>query len=230
MPNLWRGESDAEIMDALETGHPGLRLVVTDGHRIIKGAFNVEHEGRFLAGFQVEILLDLKDVLGLPTVKEVAGRIPRVLERHVNVVDGSACLYLPEDLVVRCREPLDICSFLNGPVRTFFLGQAGFELGVPFPIGEWSHGADGMKEMLSNLLGFEDIEVCIAFLEVLGRKVIKGHWPCPCRSRRVLRGCHQDLVQGLRHRLPLQTRRFLLTRAREHLLKSTAEAAPRRGP
>ena len=32
--------------------------------KLIKGAFNVEHDGKFLAGFQIEILLDVKDVLG----------------------------------------------------------------------------------------------------------------------------------------------------------------------
>lgn len=228
MPNLWSGESDAEMVAALETGHPSLRLVVDDGRRIIKGAFNVEHEGKFLAGFQIEVLLDVKDVLGLPTVKEIGGRIPRVPERHVNTADGSACLYLPEDLAVRCSEPFDIIGFLNGPVRTYFLGQAGVELGVPFPLGEWAHGADGVKEMLTDLLGFTDVDVCVAFLDLLSGKVIKGHWQCPCGSRRPLRNCHQDLVRGLRHRLPLQTRRFLLTRAREHLLQSRGTQMGRR--
>jgi hypothetical protein len=218
MPSLWRGESDAEIAAALEAAHPSLRLVVIDGRRVVTGAFNVEHEGQFLAGFQVEVMLDVTDELGLPTVKEVAGRIPRVPERHVNK-DGSACLYLPEELVVRYPEPFGIVAFLDGPVRNFFLGQAGVELGVPFPLGEWGHGADGMTQMLSELLGFDDVHTSIAVLELLSRKVIKGHWPCPCGSRQVLRKCHHELVQRLRHRLPLHTRRFLLARARAHLVK-----------
>lgn len=224
MPNLWRGQSDAELVVALEAGYPSLRLVVRDGQHLIRGAFNVEHDGRFLAGFQIEILLDVKDVLGLPTLREVGGRIPRVPERHINAADGSACLYL----AVRCLEPFDIVGFLNGPVRTYFLGQAGFELGVPFPLGEWGHGADGVKELLTGLLGFADMNVCIAFLELLAGKVIKGHWPCPCGSRQPLRRCHQDLVHRFRHRLSLQTRRFLLTRAREHLGPSVGAHARRK--
>lgn len=143
MLNLWAGETDEQIEAGLATAYPSLRLVVVNSHRVITGAFNVEHEGRFLAGFQIEILLDEKDVLGLPAVREVGGRIPRVPERHVNPSDGSACLYLPEDLAVRCPRPFDILGFLNGPVRTYFLGQAGVELGAPFPIGEWGHGEDG---------------------------------------------------------------------------------------
>jgi hypothetical protein len=131
MPNLWRRQSDADLVAALETGYPSMRLVVGEGQHVVKGAFNVEHEGKFLAGFQIEVLLDVSDVLGLPTVKEVGGRIPRSPERHVNA-DGSACLYLPEDLAVRCREPFNIIGFLDGPVRTYFVGQAGCELASRF--------------------------------------------------------------------------------------------------
>jgi hypothetical protein len=214
MPNLWRGESDAAIAAALTRGHPSLRLVVDDGRRVIKGAFNVEYEGTFLAGFQIEVLLDDQDVLGLPKVKEVGGRIPRVPERHINAVDGSACLYLPEDLAVRCSEPFDILGFLNSPVRSFFIGQVGVEMGAPFPLGEWAHGTDGIRQMLTDLLGFDDAGICISFLELLSGKVIKGHWPCPCGSRRTLRSCHQSLVRGLHGRFPRQIWRFLLTRAR----------------
>ncbi len=226
MLNLWAGETDEQIEAGLATAYPSLRLVVVNGHRVITGAFNVEHEGRFLAGFQIEILLDEKDVLGLPAVREVGGRIPRVPERHVNPSDGSACLYLPEDLAVRCPRPFDILGFLNGPVRTYFLGQAGVELGAPFPIGEWGHGEDGLKQMLAGMFGVSDIGVCLGFLELLGGKVIKGHWQCPCGSRRALRACHEDLVRRLRHQLPLRTRRFLLTRARKQLMRPTRPAKP----
>jgi hypothetical protein len=227
MPNLWRGESDAEIVAALEAGWPSLRLAVGDGQRVIKGAFNVEHEGRFLAGFQIEILLDVKDVLGLPTVKEVGGRIPRVPERHINSADGSACLYLPEDLAVRCREPFDILGFLNGPVRAYFLGQAGVELGVPFPLGEWGHGAEGMKQLLTELLGFDDITTCIKVLDALSGKVVKGHWSCPCGSNRKLRDCHESHIRRLHGQLTRSTARFLAERARVHFPgKSRVEKRP----
>lgn len=214
MPNLWRGESVAEIAAALEASCPTLRLGAGPRVRVISGVLNVEHDGTFLAGFRIEIWLDRTDVLGLPTVKEVGGRIPRVADRHVNELDGSACLYLPEDLAVRCRAPFGIVSFLEGPVRSYFLGQAGVELGVPFPLGEWGHGSDGLREMFQALVGVDDVGICIRFLELLGNKVIKAHWACPCRSGRHLRGCHLHLVRGLQSRLTLSTRRFLLERAR----------------
>jgi hypothetical protein len=222
MPNLWRGEPDSEIATALAQHYPTLQLTVRESRRVIRGVLNVEHDGHFLGGFQIEVLLDERDVLGLPKVKEVGGRVPRALDRHVNVTDGVACLYLPEDLVVRRKEPFDIISFLEGPVRNFFLGQLGFENGTPFPLGEWGHGPLGVKQMLAEMFGSGDIHTCVAFLELLSGKVIKGHWACPCGSRRVLRACHGGLVRRLRDELSLPVRRFLLDSVRAHFEIATA--------
>jgi hypothetical protein len=214
----------------LAARYPSLRLAVDDEHRVVRGAFNIEHDGKFLGGFEIEVLLHKTDVLGLPRVIEVGGRIPRLLERHINPGDGSACLYLPEDLLVRCKERFGIVTFLDGPVRNFFLGQLGVESGEPFPLGEWAHGADGVKQMLKDLIGFDDIGTCMTFLELLGGKVIKGHWVCPCGSRRALRACHVGLVRRLRHELPLTTRRFLLTRVREHFPTKSPQKSNGRRP
>jgi hypothetical protein len=193
---------------------------------VVKGAFNVEHDGYFLAGFQIEILLDRLDVLGLPTVREIGGRIPRRLDRHM-YANGSACLYLPEDLVVRRRGRFGIVEFIEGPVTTFFLGQAAVERGLPFPCGEWSHGADGMKDLLAGLLGFEDIATCVAFLDLLSRKGATRHWTCPCGSGRRIRDCHDRVVRRVRT-LGLATRRFLRTQAAEHFGDAASALTRRR--
>jgi hypothetical protein len=188
-----------------------------------RGALNVEHANQFLGGFQIEILLDSRDELGLPSVREVGGRIPRTPERHINDKLGTACLYLLEELLVHVREPYGIVAFLDGPVRNFFLGQVGVELGVPFPLGEWAHGASGVREMLTQLLGVDDVNACVAFLNLVSRKVIKRHWPCACGSGRTIRDCHDRVVLRLRQ-LPLTTRRFLLERARAHFGHAGANA------
>lgn len=225
MPNLWLGETDDQIRAALKARYPSLRLVESGSKRVVKGAFNVEHAEQFLGGFQIEILLDHRDELGLPTVREVGGSIPRLPDKHISDKLGTACLYLPEELVVRVTEPYGVVSFLDGPVRNFFLGQVGVELGTPFPLGEWAHGADGARQMLTQLLGIDNVNVCVGFLTMFSGKVIKRHWPCPCGSGRKIRDCHDGLVLRLRQ-LPLTTRRFLLERARTHF--GDARAAEKR--
>ena len=209
--NLWRPQSDAEMAAELEARFPTLRLRDTDRGPQVAGAFNIEHERRFLAGFMIEVDLARHDVVGLPVVREVGGRIPRTRDRHVNP-DGTACLYLPEDLVLRHSHPMGLADFLDGPVRSFFTGQACVEVGMPFPQGEWPHGDDGRDQLLVDLLGIEDTETQNAFLKLLSRKVIKAHWRCPCGSGQPIRRCHRQLIFGLRRRLSLRQRRFLLGR------------------
>lgn len=80
----------------------------------------------------------------------------------------------------------------------------------------------GGRDMLARPLGFDDLAICVAFLELLSRKTVQWHWPCPCQSRRSLRYCHYPLVERVHHRTTLPTRRFLLARAREHLAARTA--------
>lgn len=209
MVNLWRPQTPAEMAAALEERYPTLHLRDRGGGRqLVAGAFNIEHEGRFLAGFMIEIDLATRDVLGLPVVREVGGRIPRIPERHIND-DGTACLYLPEDLVLRHRKPLTLVQFLDGPVRSFFTGQACVAAGMPFPQGEWAHGTEGRHQLVADLLGIDDIKTQDAFLKLLSKKVVKAHWPCPCGSGKCIRRCHRSLIFGIRRRLTLGQRRFL---------------------
>lgn len=207
---LAREQSDGELEAELARAQPGLRLHRET--RKVVGVYNLEHDGVFVGGFQIELDLDRRDVVGLPAVKETGGRIPRDEQHHING-DGTACVYLPEALAIQLSEPLGIGDFLNGPVRSFFLSQLAVESGMPFPFGEWEHGADGFKQMLAELLGFNGVRTCIAVLEVLGKEVCKGHWACPCDSGRKLRDCHREQIFGLRQRLSFAQRRFLLKRA-----------------
>lgn len=212
MMNLAKEQTDDKMEAEVATLQPGLRLQRET--RKIVGAFNIEHNGVFIAGFQIEVALNRRDVLGLPAVKETGGRIPRNEEHHINP-DGTACLYLPEALALQYSRPLGIGDFLDGPVRNFFLSQIALDSGMPFPFGEWEHGPDGFRQMLTELLGFDDFQTCVTVLELLGKKVCKGHWNCPCGSHLKLRDCHGERIRGLRQRLSLKQRRFLLARACE---------------
>jgi hypothetical protein len=46
-------------------------------------------------------------------------------------------------------------------------------------------------------------------LELLARKVMKDHWPCPCGSKRALRACHGERLRMLRRRSPQQSWKLL---------------------
>lgn len=207
IPDALRGALDpAQLQRELAPGQPMLH-VVTDGEGLkLRGSFVIEHEGRELDRFAVEIDLSPMRDGELPTVKEIGGRIPWTEDRHINS-DGSACVCLPEDYFSNHPGPFDLPLYLDGPVRSFFLGQALVERGDPWPHGEWKHGAEGMAQWAQEFLAALSAERRRAYAKVLESRELKGHVTCPCGSGLRIRACHYRLIQRLRRVLTPPKRR-----------------------
>jgi hypothetical protein len=202
MPGRNRLSADlSSLQSQLASRFPTLRLVTGDGRVVIRGMLLIEHEGRELDRFAVEIDLSQAGPATLPVVREVAGRIPRHVDRHVNA-DGSACVCLPEDYFSRNPGKLDAIAFVEGPVRDFFIGQALVERGDPWPHGEWGHGPAGLTEWLQAFSRSLTDDQRRAYASTFLIRKLRGHVPCPCGGGRKLRDCHMDLLMRLRAALP----------------------------
>jgi hypothetical protein len=70
-------------------------------------------------------------------------------------------------------------SFVDGPARNYFLGQALVERGNPWPFGEWAHGLRGKLDYYKSLVGTDNPRTICRFLECLQANKVKGHWDCP---------------------------------------------------
>lgn len=200
------------LRDALAVRHPTLHLLDIGGRLIVRGSIRVEHDGVDLDWFVIEVGLAPLQRLCLPQVREVGGRIPRIPDRHMND-DGSCCVCLPEDYFLRNPGPFDMITFLDGPVRGYFIAQALVERGDPWPHGEWDHGEAGRREWFKEFLDSLKPEVFRAYLETLSHDKIKGHYPCPCGSERRLRDCHFWLVLWLQRIFPSKNARELLRKS-----------------
>jgi hypothetical protein len=175
--------------------------VTEDGERIlIRGAYPILHNGEVLDRFQIEIRWPVTD-RDPPTLREIGGRLPWVEDRHVNPT-GEACPFVPEEWLLRPPETKTLRTFLDGPVRNFFILQVLRERGEPWPHGERSHGLRGLEEAYSEMLGMSDRAAIGRYLDCLSRKEIKGHLDCPCGSGKRLRNCHLEEVRNLRLRVP----------------------------
>ena len=154
--------------------------------------------------YRIEVVLASDHPHAPPVVYETGYRIPRVSDRHVNqgVNVGSLCLGVPEEIWGFVSSGLDIGTFLDGPVRSFLVGNSLVERGEPWPSGEWAHGAAGICRFYEQQIGIGDPEGVRRLLEYLERPRIKGHWPCPCGSGAKLRNCHMRPVLELQKRLP----------------------------
>jgi hypothetical protein len=97
----------------VEHEYPDLRFRVAGKLVILEGDFPVVAEGKVRDRYSVEIILARDHPNSLPVVREVAGRIPRRADRHMND-DGTACVLLP-DLDAHRNGPA--CAQQNGPTK-----------------------------------------------------------------------------------------------------------------
>jgi len=220
------------IRDGLRVRFPDLQVVQEVGLVYVRGSFPIVHDDIALDRYQIEIEFPPDYPKSLPKVRETAGRIPRVLDRHVIPSTGDACLFVEEDwLVTVGREP-DFFELLDGPVRNFFIGQSLVEAGKPWPFGARSHGKKGVMEVYAEWFGTEDEPTIRRYLDCLSREGLKGHWDCPCGSGRRVRACHAEPLRGLRERIPTWAARQAIERLKylaglEERQAAHAKEAPR---
>lgn len=207
------GKERAEV----EGAYPDLHFhIVENGSIKIRGTFRIVYEGEVLDRYAIEIEVPPSYPRSIPIVRETGGRIPHASNFHVNPTDGTCCVILPDERWKVWPVGSGLLAFLNGPVRNFFLGQSLVELGEPWPFGQWSHGADGIRDYYTELLGTSDLRVIVKYLECLSAKKLKGHWPCPCGNGKRLGDCHLQLIRGLVAKIPRQVAMLSAMKLKEH--------------
>ncbi len=185
-----------------QAAYPNLHFYPQGDLVLVRGTLPITHEGEELDRYAVEIVLlaDYPDIL--PLVFEVGGRVPRDADHHINRETGEACLFLPDERWRVCPPGIGFLEFLSGPVRDFFLGQSVFQRTGEWPFGQRPHGAAGIREYYSELIGTSDLTVILGYLWCLSRPALKGHWPCPCGRGKRLRDCQRSQLEDLRSKIP----------------------------
>jgi hypothetical protein len=193
------------LLQQLEAGlgrkYPTLHIVVEEDVVFVRGSFPVVDDGRVLDRYQVELELPRDYPDAIPILREVGGRIAWAPSCHVNE-NGVACPFLPDERWRVYPRGSTLIDYLDGPMRSFFLGQSLVQIGQPWPFGERPHGASGALEYYVELLGTRDPRTILAYLSYLGKDSLKGHWDCPCGSGRRLRDCHFKKLIELRGKIP----------------------------
>jgi hypothetical protein len=202
-----RARFEAEIQER----YPDLRVLIEKGQILLRGSYPVADDGEVLDRYLVEITLPSEFPDAVPVVREISGRIPALADRHV-YRNGTLCVLVPEDWLLHERRTL--LSFLDGPLRNFFIGESLVARGHPRPFGERSHGLRGLFEAYGEIVGSADPLTIRRYLECLAKRQIKGHWDCPCGSGLRVRKCHRDQLRHLRERMPRSVAQSALERLR----------------
>ncbi len=190
----------ARIVQEVQAAYRNLHFSTRDSVIYLRGSFPISDGKRVIDRYQIEVEFPIDFPDSLPVVREVGGRIPRNADRHIFEQDGTLCLYVADEEGWVCPDRSDILGFLGGPVRNYFISQTAFELTGTWPFGQRSHGPQGFFEFYAEKLGTSDVRVVLRLMALMRKKEIKGHWPCPCGSRKRLRNCHLGIVREFRQR------------------------------
>jgi hypothetical protein len=196
---------------------PDLTVTCNGSKLHIRGAFPVLFEEAVLDRYQIEIDWVESDT-EVPVLSETGGRIPWIADRHMSL-GGKACLFVPEEWLLKRRDERTISHYLDGPVHNYFLWQSLFERGESPPWGERSHNVPGLIEAYGDMLDIRGEAAIRRSLVYLSRERLKGHWMCPCGSQRRMRDCHLEKFRKLKSKIPSRLAKLALKRLRNPTVK-----------
>jgi hypothetical protein len=206
-----------ELQFELKSKYPDLTVRAERKEIYIRGAFPIQHEGKVLDRYQIEIQWSDGDT-EIPILRETGGRIPWIADRHMSQ-GGLACLFVPEEWLLRPREERTLVQYLDGPVRNYFIWQSLFERGDSPPWKDRAHNVPGLIEAYGEMVGMEDEGTIRRCLGVLSKETIKGHWECPCGSGQRIRHCHLKHLRDLALRIPRHIAKLALRRLENPLIR-----------
>jgi hypothetical protein len=191
-------------MEELLLKYPSLRLGPASHMYVnLAGALFFCAEGpsneRIEDEYKIEILVPLGFPERIPSVREVAGRIPASFHK---LEDGSLCLGSPTRLRLMLLDSPSIICFVERCVIPYLYGYSYFEKHATLPFGQLDHGVPGLLQDLASLYGIDRTDIVPEFVRLTSMK--KGNankQPCPCGSQRRLGQCHHRQVNRLRDTL-----------------------------
>jgi len=211
-----------EVKAAIAFDQPKLGVVAEGSNFYVRGSYLISESSVIaspagpITEFDIEIVLPDGYPMIEPKVFELGGRIRRHPDHHINP-DGDCCITVWEHWLVNSTDH-SVSAFLNGPVKEFFLGQYWHEKTGKWPFGERSHGQKGLIEAYADALRIPCKKSNILYhLRLLSQDWPKGHWLCPCGSRKKLRGCHREEIMALHDKIPSRMAKRMLKRLKSFI-------------
>lgn len=165
-------------------------------------SFVVEHHTtqQVSDSFNLEISVPRSFPSDVPSVRELAGRIPQSFHR---LADGALCLGSPLRLKAELAKAPNLTDFVERCVIPYLFGFSVSQGGGELPFGELNHGLTGLLDDYELFLGTHNAEEVMGFLLLLGlRKRVANARKCPCGSGLRFGRCHSPKLNSLRQIAP----------------------------
>jgi len=194
MKTIWHQNNPSLLEDLrvqLKSSYPSLHVYVEYETVLVRGNFPIydKEKKNVIDEFKTEIEIPNNFPDEIPIVRETGGKIPKIADRHF-YPSGNACLFMPEERYLFLPKGMTIIEFIEGPIKSFFIGQISYAETGKWIFGERPHGIPGVMDYYGKILSTTDKLTVTRFLVYLNKKRVKGHWPCYCGSGWKMRKCH----------------------------------------
>ncbi|THV60839.1 hypothetical protein EZV76_00420 [Flagellimonas alvinocaridis] len=137
-----------------------------------------------------------------PSVKEVGGRIPVKMDRHVYPSSGNCCFTTRAKSQILLKTKVkSLLQFFDWILVPFFENNSFYEIHSHYFGEEYSHGENGIIESYKDILKIDDTLITAkTMIQATKSKFFKEHQNCYCGSGRRLRKCANGKhINYLRH-------------------------------
>ena len=150
--------------------------------------------------FQVKISISDKYPEELPVVIETEGRIPEKFHRNKDE-QKSLCLGTFLDLHMKFYEDKTLLHFVNNCLIPYLLRFSYWEKTGEIPLGERSHGIEGIYETYYSVLTVSKKMTVVRFI-IITLKGSNDYDKCPCGSGKRYFKCHKPIITKIRKIVP----------------------------
>lgn len=156
---------------------------------IVKGKFTfsavLEERPKITDTYKLEIKIPPTFPKGLPSVTEMALKIPQDGKHHINS-DGTLCLGSPLRLRWKLSQYPTLIGFTKECLIPYLYGVSHKLKYGTFPFGELDHGKPGVISDYLNLFGLsteDQVKQTLVLLGTKKRRANKKLCPCGCGKR-----------------------------------------------
>jgi len=173
------------------------------GRFVVKGnlGFRVPYNGKIIEDdYDIEIQIPDDYPHSPPDVKEVGDKIPKNVDFHVNVSNGTLCLGAPLAVKTTFGRQRNLLWFVEKQLVPFLFGISYKLKYGKLPFGELSHGGEGLLEHYKEVFAINDEAIALEFLRMLAGGNYDEHSMCPCGRDLKIKKCHRKVLKKARNK------------------------------
>ena len=142
--------------------------------------------------YNIEILIpdDYPDTV--PRTRSVDGKVPKEFHTYPDNLTFCTGAPLYEKLIF--FEQPTLIGYVEKLLVPYLFSHSYLQKYGELPYGELEHGAPGILVFYKELFCVDDDYAALAILAFLADGKYKGHYPCPCGSKKIVRSCHGPVM------------------------------------